>query len=84
MGLFTSNAKESEERLRKVLIADKHFNPESVKRVISSDLYMLLSNYAEIKPENLEFDIEITDDGDYIFNLKAKCNRLKIFGALPD
>ena len=84
MGLFSSNAKESEMRLRKVLIADKHFNPEGVKKVLSSDLYYLFCNYAELKPEDLSFDIEITDNGDYIFKCIAKCSRLKIFGCLPD
>ncbi len=84
MGFISSKAKESEERLRKVLIADKHFNPENVKRVITSDVFMLLNNYAEIKPENLELDIEITDNGDYVFNIEARCSRLKIFGSLPD
>lgn len=84
MGFIFSKAKESEDRLRKVLIADKHFNPENLKRVISSDIFQLLNNYGEIRPENLEFDIEITDNGDYIFNITAKCNRLKVFGCLPD
>ena len=84
MGIFTSKAKESAERLKKVLIADKHFNPEYIKKVIVSDLYLLLNNYAEIKPEDLDFNIEIDKNGDYLFSLKTKTSRLKIFGSLPD
>lgn len=82
--MFKSNANESAERLKKVLIADKHFNPEYIKRVILSDLYSLLNNYADIKPENLNLDIEIDKNGDYIFKFNAKTSRLKIFGSLPD
>lgn len=82
--MHISKAKECENRLHKVLIADKHFNPESIKRVMQSDLYYLLSNYAEVNPENFEFDIDINSKGEYEFSFKAKCNRLKIFGSLPE
>lgn len=84
MSIFKSNAKETADRLQKVLIADKHFNPEFLKKVMVSDLFMLINNYAEIKPENLNFSIEINKEGDYIFKFDAKCERLKIFGSLPD
>lgn len=84
MALFSSNAKESEKRLKKVLISDKHFNPEAIKKVVKSDIYYLLNNYAEILPDNLDFNIEINEQGDYIFKIVAKCSRIKIFGSLPD
>ena len=77
-------AKQSEERLKRVLIADKHFNPEYLKKIVSSDLYVLLNNYAEIRPEDLNFDVSVSKDGDYIFSFKAKSGRLKIFASLPD
>lgn len=84
MKFLKSNAKESEDRLKNVLIADKHFNPESIKKVIQTDIFYLIRNYAEVSPENLDFNIDIDKNGDYIFSFFAKCSRLKIFGSLPD
>lgn len=84
MSIFESKAKESENRLRKVLISDKHFNPEYIKKVIKSDIFYLLKNYAEIQPEDLTVNIDVTKNGEYDFVIKARVNRLKIFGSLPD
>jgi len=81
---FETPASENINRLKRVLIADKHFNPENIKRVIRSDVYNLLKNYADIMPEDVFLDIEITGGGEYEITIKAECKRLKIFGALPD
>lgn len=85
MGIFYENSASSDEsRLKKVLISDKHFNPERVKRVIRSDMYAVLRDYADVSPESMQFDIEINSSGDYEFYLRATAKRMKIFGALPD
>lgn len=85
MGLFVKqNAKEDEERLKHVLIADKHFNPDRIKQVIKSDIYHVLENYAHINGDNIYVDIEITPSGAYHFKIDAISQNLKIFGALPD
>lgn len=81
---FETQASENVNRLKRVLIADKHFNPESIKRVIKSDEYNMLKNYADILPEDIFLDIDITNSGEYEITVKAHCKRLKIFGALPD
>lgn len=85
MGIFyNQNAKEDADRLKRVLIADKHFNPERIKQVIKSDITAVLKNYAVIDSENIFFDIEINSNGSYHFKIDAVADNLKIFGALPD
>ena len=85
MGLFySSNAKEDAERLKHVLIADKHFNPERIKQVIKSDFYDLLKNYAKVSSDDIYIDIEINQDGSYHLRIDAIAKDLKIFGAIPD
>ena len=73
-----------EERLKNVLISDKQFSPEKVKKILKSDVFELLSNYCNLAPENLSVNVEIMSDGAYKFCIVATCDRLKIFGSLPD
>lgn len=85
MGLFyNSSAKQDEQRLKHVLIADKHFNPEQIKKVIKSDIFHVLKNYAELDSDKIYVDIQITSSGSYHFKIDAESDNLKIFGALPD
>lgn len=81
---FETIAGENANRLKKVLISDKHFNPENIKRVLKSDIFNVLTNYTDVLPENLNLEIEILENGDYEIICRAVCKRLKIFGALPD
>ena len=85
MGLFySSNAKEDAERLKHVLIADKHFNPSQIKQVIKSDIFSILKNYAKISSDEIYVDITINEDGSYHLRVDAVAKDLKIFGSLPD
>ena len=85
MGLFfNQNAKDDESRLKHVLIADKHFNPERIKQVIKSDIYHILGNYACVSGDDIYIDIEINSSGLYHIKIDAIAQNLKIFGALPD
>ncbi len=85
MGLFySSSAKQDEERLKHVLIADKHFNPERIKQVIKSDIFHVMKNYARIDSDNVFIDLEISSSGQYHFKIDIVSDNLKIFGALPD
>ena len=44
--MFNNTAKVGVDRLKKVLISDKYFNPERIKEVIKSDiLYVLKKLY---------------------------------------
>lgn len=73
-----------EDRLKNVLISDKQFSPEKVKKVLKSDAYQMLSNYCNLSPENLSTSVEVMSDGKYKFCIVATSDRLKIFGSLPD
>ena len=82
--IFDRTNQSAEERLKNVLISDKQFCPERIKKVLRSDAYNMLANYCNLEPENLIVDLEVAKDGTYIFNVSATANRLKIFGSLPD
>lgn len=85
MSLFyNSTANKDAERLKHVLIADKHFNPENITQVIKSDIFHLLSSYACLNSEDVFVSIQLNSNGSYHFKIEAECSDLKIFGALPD
>lgn len=69
-------------RLKSMLISDKVSAPSELCSLIKSDVYVLLANYMELKPENILVDQTIEDNG-FCINIKAKTERLKQFGALP-
>ena len=72
------------QRLQNVLISDKQFSPKRLENVLKSDTYSLLQNYCDIRPENLNVLVEVQKDGSYCISIDAICNRLKIFGSLPN
>lgn len=82
--IFDKAQQKNLERLQNVLISDKQFSPQKVEKVLKSDLYDLLSNYATLKPDDVNIKVEVQKDGTYKFLMVAKSDRLKIFGSLPD
>lgn len=82
--IFDRVEQTAEERLKNVLISDKQFAPDRIQKVLKSDAYSMLFNYCNLKPENLQVQLEVLKDGSYCFNIKAVADRLKIFGSLPD
>lgn len=51
----------AKERLKNLLISDRiHCAPDAVER-LSSDLYLTVSKYMEIKPEDFHIEITRTD-----------------------
>lgn len=77
-------AKVGVERLKKVLISDKHFNPERIEEVMKSDMLNILQNYTDVEGENLNFTIEVNPLGGYNIKVDASCSRLKFLGSIPD
>lgn len=69
---------EMEERLKRALVLEKHFNPEKIREVIKSDIFNVLKNYGEIQGKDLHFDIVILDDGSYEIEFKARLNHIKV------
>ena len=70
-----------DERLKNILISDKHFNPEYLVKVLRSDMVDLLLNYMNILPQNIDISIFVDEKGVYNLKISAKTDRLKIFGA---
>lgn len=72
------------DRLKKVLISDKHFNPERIKEVIKSDVLYILKNYTDVEADNLNFEINVDKEGGYKIEINATCKRLKVLGSMPE
>ena len=71
-------------RLKNSLISDKHFKPEKLEKILKSEIFEVLKNYAEIKPSEINFCITVDEGGEYIINLNATTRRLKVLGVLPE
>lgn len=69
-------------RLKSMLISDKVSVPNELCSIIKSDVYILLLNYMELKPENIIVSQTIEESG-FCITIKARTDRLKQFGALP-
>ena len=69
-------------KLKQVLINDKHFNPERLNDVLSSDIFKLLQNYMEIDNSDMMSRIDLDEQGNYVLRCKVKCKRLRIMGLL--
>ena len=82
--IFGKNQNENIKRLQNVLISDKQFSPEKLQKILKSDAYNMLSNYCVLEPDNLNVFVELQKDGKYHLQITASCDRLKIFGSLPD
>lgn len=71
------------QKLKKVLINDKHFRPENLNNILKSEIFKCLSSFLEIIPEELNSKLQINEDGNFEFSLCVIAKRLKIFGMLP-
>ncbi|MCL1901970.1 MAG: hypothetical protein FWG51_06220 [Firmicutes bacterium] len=69
-------------RLKSMIICDKINIPNELCSLIKSDVYIMLSNYLDLIPDNVTVDQSIEDSG-FIIQIKAKTNRIKPFGNLP-
>lgn len=48
---------------------------ENMLRVMKGDIYRLLTNYMYLSAENLSVYVDVTQDGEYILNVKAATER---------
>lgn len=81
MNIFSS--KKGIEKLKSVLISDKHINPIRVNEILKSDVFGVLQNYMEISENDIITKIDLDQNGNYIFRCKARSARLKTLGILP-
>lgn len=66
------------DRLKGMLTNDKKENPIKLENVIKSEILYVLKNYMEIKSDDVEFDINVNNDGKYEISLFLKVDRLKL------
>ena len=64
----------AEERIRKVTRA-KMSDIERTLGIMQAELYKLLTNYMYLSREKLTVFVDVTNDGEYIFNLRAVTDR---------
>lgn len=72
------------DKLKKILINDKHFSPTRLNEVIKSGIYKVLDNFMEITPRDILTNLTLEEDGDYVLRCKVRCKRIKVMGILPD
>ncbi|MBQ7307915.1 MAG: hypothetical protein IJW82_05230 [Clostridia bacterium] len=70
-----------EERIKNMLISDKHFDTRDLIKVLRTDLYDLLVNYFDITPQDIMLEMKVDEFGIYDFRLQVKSERIKIFGS---
>ena len=70
-----------DERLKNVLISDKHFDTKELINVLKTDLYELIFNYFDISPQDIDLNLTTDDIGSYILKFEVKSDRVKIFGS---
>lgn len=72
------------DKLKKILVNDKHFSPTRLNEVIKSGIYKVLDNFMEITPQDILTNLTLEEDGDYVLRCKVRCKRIKVMGILPD
>ncbi len=64
------------DRLKNVLLSDKHSSASRIQGVIKSDFYCMILNYMEVDPNAIRLDISCDAEGRYILKLEARANRI--------
>lgn len=78
---ITTNALD---RVKSALNVDKHFKPDKFAEIIKYEIYNVIKEYAEIRSDEFEVNININDYGDYCININAIARKIKIVGLVPD
>lgn len=71
-------------RLKNAIVSDKHFKPEKLCNIIKSDIFMTLTEYAEIRADDFNISITVNDFGEYVINICAIARKLKTIGLVAD
>ncbi len=71
-------------RLNQILINDKFFNLIKLNELLNVEIYKTLSNFMELKREDVATRIDIDERGNYVLRCKVSSQRLKVVGILND
>ena len=72
---------ENQNRMKNMLISDKHFDTKDLIRVLKSDTYGVFVNYFDIIPQDISIKLEVDENGIYKLSVNLSAERLKIFGS---
>ena len=64
----------AEERMRR-MSRNRITEMENTLRIMKAELYKLLTNYMYLSREDLAVYVDVTQDGEFIFNVRAKPER---------
>ncbi len=70
-------------RLSAMIEKDKQNNPKSLKEIIKSDFFYLISNYFEVNFDDIKVDITATKT-DYEITILCVGDRIKLMHTLPN
>ena len=70
-------------RLDNVIKKDKKINPQYMKEVIKSDIFYLLNNYFEVEYNDIDINIDLTENNLYALSITAIGDRMKAMNILP-
>ena len=68
------------DRVKSVITADKNVKPNKFSKVIESEIFNILTEYADIKSSDFKVSITVNDFGDYVIQISALARNLKIVG----
>jgi len=71
-------------RLKNVLISEKEFYKKDLNEILKSEVFKCVKQYLEIYSENIKTNLEINENGEYVFKCKICSKRLKLVGFLPN
>ncbi len=69
-------------RLNQILINDKFFNPAKLNELLNVEIYKTLSNFMELRREDVATRIDIDEGGNYVLRCKVSSKRLKVVGII--
>ncbi len=69
-------------RLNQILINDKFFNPAKLNELLNVEIYKTLSNFMELRREDVATRIDIDEGGNYVLRCKVASKRLKVVGII--
>ncbi|MBR1925492.1 MAG: cell division topological specificity factor MinE [Clostridia bacterium] len=70
-------------RLKSVLVGGKEFYKKDLNEILKSEVFKCASEYLEIYQDNIKTNLEINENGEYVFRCKICAKRLKLVGLLP-
>ena len=71
-----------EERLKSMMIIDKFESSQKINKVIKAEVIYLLNNYFDITSEDVDLDLGIDKNGEYVLSITAKSRFMKVASCL--